>query len=460
MDSTVNTKQDVESLYKTLLLIALPITLQSLLQASLAIIDQLMVGQLGEEFIATIALSNKIFNIYNYIIAALVGSAAIFISQFWGKKDMTSIIKTLKIPFAIGLLVLIIFSLGVYIFSDQSIGLFTKDKAVIADGGYIQKLYFLSALPLLLTNIYATLLRSTYNVKLPMIVGIISICTDTILNYVLIFGKFGFPELGMEGAVISTVIARWLETMILLTIIYVKKMPISFNIISVLRNKLDDTFKERYWKALWPLLSLNLVFVLADTLYSRIYGLMGTNEMAAMSIMFPIQGFSIGLFGGLSCATAIILGSKIGSKETDIAQQYAKRILRLTAVITILIAVVLAVFSKVYLNFYNIGLDVYNMSQNLIYVSAVFLCVRVLNMVIGQGIIQSGGNTKYILFLDIIGMWCVGLPLAYLGAFTFRAPIYIVYILVSLEEVVRLILGMRKVFMKNWAINLVEDITA
>lgn len=449
-----------DSFYKTLVLIALPITLQSLLQASLTILDGLMVGQLGEQHIATIALSNRFFYIYQYIIAALVGGAAIFISQFWGKEDTKSIVKTLKIPLLIGIIALVVFGIIVFVFPSQSIGVFTKDKSVIADGAYLQKLYYMSALPLLLTNIYAVLLRSTCNVKLPMIAGIISIVLDTILNYVLIFGKFGFEALGAEGAVISTVIARWLEALILFLFIYFKKKPFSFRITEVFNHKLDKTFKKCFWKAMWPLLTLNLVYVLADTIYSRIYGLIGTNEMAAMSILFPIQGFSIGLFSGLSSATGIILGNKLGSNKTDTAVTYAKKILRISTLLTLVIAAVLVLISDFYLGFFNISVDVYDKSKMLIYVAAIFLCVRVLNMIIGQGIIQSGGDTKYILFLDIIGMWCIGVPLAYLAAFVFHLPIYVVYCFVSIEEAVRMILGLRKVRSKEWAINLVDDISA
>lgn len=452
--------ENKESFYKTLVMIALPITLQSLLQASLTILDGLMVGQLGEQYIATIALSNRFFYIYQYIIAALVGGAAIFISQFWGKEDTKSIVKTLKIPLLIGMAVLVVFGIIVFGFPSQSIGIFTKDKSVIVDGAYLQKLYYISALPLLLTSIYATLLRSTCNVKLPMIAGIISIVLDTILNYVLIFGKFGFEALGAEGAVISTVIARWLEALILFTFIYIKKKPFSFRITEVFTYKLDKTFTKCFWKAMWPLFTLNLVYVLADTIYSRIYGLIGTNEMAAMSILFPIQGFSIGLFSGLSSATGIILGNKLGSNKTDTAVTYAKRILRISTLLTFVIAVVLVVISDFYLGLFNISADVYDKSKMLIYVAAIFLCVRVLNMIIGQGIIQSGGDTKYILFLDIIGMWCIGVPLAYLAAFVFQLPIYVVYCFVSIEEVVRLILGLRKVRSKQWAVNLVDDISA
>lgn len=451
-------KKDENSFYKLIMMIAIPITLQSLLQSSLTIVDQFMVGQLGEDCIATLALSNKFYNIYLYIVLALTGGIGIFISQFWGKKDVKSIIKTLKIPFAFGGGAMIIFTAAAFVFSNQILSMLTNDAEVITRGAEIQKIYFLSVLPVLITNIYSTLLRSTYNVKWPMITGFGSIIMNTLLNYVLIFGKLGFAPMGIEGAAIATVISRWLEAAALMIVVHVFNKTLSFNIISVFKGKLEKSFLLRCAKSIWPLLALNLVFISADTLYSSIYGNMGTQDMAAMSIMYPIQGFSIGLFNGLSSATAIILGNKIGSKEIDTAEQYAKRILKLTTAFTIVISALLVLASKLYLSFYQVSQTVYDNAQKLIVVSAIFLCVRVLNMVIGQGIIQSGGNTSYVLFLDIIGMWCIGLPFAYLGAFIFNLPIYAVYFLVSLEEVLRLILGLRKVLTKQWANDLISDI--
>lgn len=447
-----------ESFYKTLLKIALPITLQTLLQSTLVIIDQMVVGQLGEQAITAVAIGNKFFTVYQYLVVAITAGVGIFIAQFWGKKEMSNILKTLKLPFVMGGVVFIVFVLAISIFSQQSIRVFSSDPNVIEQAEMVQKIYFISALPLLLTNIYATLLRSTCRVKVPMITGIISIILNTVLNYIFIFGKLGFEPMGACGAAYATVIARIVETVILIAVVHISS-DVRFNILDVFRNKLDVTFIKRCLKSIWPLFILNLVFISADTIYSSVYGNMGTDEMAAMSIMFPIQGFSIGMFNGMSSATAIILGVKLGAGEIDIAKKYAKRILKISTILTLIISVILAIISNLYLSVYNISDVVFDISHKLILVSALFLCVRVLNMVIGQGIIQSGGNTRYILFLDIIGMWCVGVPVAFISAMLLHFPIYWVYFVISLEEVVRLILGLRKVMKGDWAQNLVEDIS-
>lgn len=449
---------ETESFYKMLLKIAFPITLQSLIQSALTIIDQMMVGQLGEQAISSIAIGNKFFIVYQYLVVAITGGVGIFIAQFWGKKEMSNIVKTLKLPIFMGGIVFVAFFLLVAIFPQQSIRVFSADPNVIEQGAVVQKIYLISALPVLLTNIYSTLLRSTCRVKVPMITGIISIVLNTMLNYILIFGKFGLEPMGVYGAACATVVARVVETVILIAVVHIKS-DVRFNILDVFRNKLDVTFIKRCLKSIWPLFILNVVFVSSDTIYSSLYGNMGTDEMASISIMVPLQGFSIGLFNGISSATSIILGVKLGGKEIDVAKKYAARILKISTILTLIIAVILAVSSNWYLSIYNINDVVFEISHNLVLVAALFLCVRVLNMVIGQGIIQSGGNTRYILFLDIIGMWCIGVPIAFISVMLFHFPIYWVYFMISLEEVVRLILGLRKVKKGDWAKNLVEDIS-
>lgn len=440
-------------------MVALPITLQCIMQSLLPVIDEIMVGQLQETSIAALTASNRIYNIYYYIVLALSGATAIFVTQFWGNNKKDSIPKAFKIPIIIGLAALALYLIVAFLMPQQSVEVFSNDQQVVEIGIVLQKIYALSAIPILLTNLYSTLLRSTYNVKIPMLIGIFSVVINTLLNYVLISGFYFVPKLGVYGAAIATLIARFLEATLLILYVYVKKHNISFNIIKILRSKLDVDFTRAYYKAMIPLLTLNILFILADTSYSAIYGQMGTASLTAASIMFPIQGFSIGLFSGLATATAIILGNQLGCQKYQTAIDYSRQILKITTILTIIISVILGGVSYLYVSFYNVSAEVQFNAQILVIVSAVFLTVRVLNMVMCQGVIQSGGDTKFILILDIIGPWCIGVPLAFLGAIVLHLPIYTVYILISMEEVVRLILGLIKVLKGNWAKNLVSDLS-
>lgn len=450
-------KRKERELYRLLLNIALPITLQSLFQSTLTVMDELMVGQLGKQSIAAVAFGNRLFEIYLYVVMALASAMAVFIAQYWGEKDLEGIKQTIRLPIKWGILSMLLFTGAAFGFARPIIGLFTHDQSVIPGAVRLQKIYFISALPVLITYIYANLLRSMEKVKLPMYTGILSVVLNTLLNYIFIFGKLGMKPLGAEGAALATLLARLTESMILFISVHGFKYPLHLPVFKLLTESADHSFKKHFLKTAWPMLIMNILFALVQAQYMSIYGRMGTEEVAAVSIMFPIQGFSIGLFSGLSSATAIILGKELGRKHFEEAFEYGQKILSVSFKFIVLVSIVLGIGTKFYLSFYKIDDSIYEKAFWLIIVVAIFLVVRVENMIIGQGIIQSGGNMKFMLYLDIFGMWCIGLPLAYLSAFVLKLPIYWVYVFISLEEVVRLIIGIFKFYKKDWMINLVSE---
>lgn len=446
-----------QRLYKQLFVIGLPITLQCIMQSLLPIIDELMVGQFGDIAISSITAGNRIYNIYYYVILALAGATSIYVTQFWGNKKSQNIPKAFKIPFIIGFIALAVYLAVAFVLPTQSVNLFSSDSEIIAKGAVVQKIYALSAIPVLFSNMFSTLLRSTKQVKAPMVCGIISVVLNTVLNYILIFGIWGIPSMTIYGAALATLIARVIEALLLAGYIYAVKRNISFNLFKILCGKVDKDFKKAYYNSMLPLLALNILFIVADTVYSAIYGQMSAADLAAASIMFPIQNFSIGLFNGMASATAIILGNELGKENFDTAIGYSKRIICVTTFLSIIISVLLACFSYTYVSLYNVSEEVQQYATILVIVAAVYLTVKVLNMVTCQGIIQSGGDTKYILFLDIIGPWCVGIPMALFGTYILHLPIYWVFAMLSTEEVVRLVLALIKVNKHKWAANLVSD---
>lgn len=447
-----------KTLYKQLIIVGLPITFQCLMQSILPIIDEIMVGTLGEEAIASIAVANRIYSIFYFIILALIGATSIYVTQMWGGNKKESIEKAFKIPFLIGFLTLITYLAIAFFAPTQSVSLFTNDPAIIEKGAMIQKIYALSAVPILFSCMFQTLLRSTKQVKAPMVCGIVSVVLNTVLNAVFIFGFAFIPALGYVGAAVATLLARVIEAVLLAGYIYIiKRNEIRFNIFKILTVSVDAQFKNAYYKSMLPLLVMNILFSVADTVYSMIYGQMGADAIAAVSIMFPIQGFSVGLFNGLASATAIILGNELGKKNFDTAISYSKRIIRITAVLSVCISALLAGCSQMYVSMYHVSETVQFYAMMLVIVSAFYLTVKVLNMVVCQGIIQCGGNTKFLLLLDFIGPWCIGIPLALLGTFVFHLAVPAVFALLTLEEVVRLVLGLIKANKHEWATNLVSD---
>ncbi len=437
--------------YKMLLNIAIPVSIQSLIQSSLNMIDQFMIGTLGKEAIAAVGVGSRPLFIMFYILMGVSGGASIFISQYWGKKDTKNTAQALGLTIILGAVVSVFFTIFSLSLPDFFLQFFTKDKKVIELGESYLRYTSLGFIPMMLVVAYSAVLRSSGHARIPMYAGLFTVLANTLLNYLLIFGNFGFPAMGVKGAAIATSIARLSEFLIILFIIYYKKLPGAFKLRELVAIKFD--FIKRYFITSIPLIITEFVWVLGDSAFSAIYSRMGTDEFAAITITFPIQMLTIGFFTGLSTATLVMLGNKLGANEHETAYNYARHFIRLAFVATVVTGFFVILLSHLYVSIYNVAPDIQDIAIKILIIFGAILWVKVLNMTIGSGVLKSGGDTRYILALDVLGMWGIGVPLGLFGAFVLKLPIHFVYILVSLEEVVRLVLGFYRTYSKKWLNN-------
>ena len=438
---------------KQLFVIGAPIVLQTILQTILPMIDQIMVGQLGDDAIALIGLSGNWYSVFFFILLAITGATSVYVAQYWGSQDLKMIPKILRIPVVAGIIFAALLIFVAFVFPVSSIKVYTNGDELALVASEFQKIYAISAIPCLLTNLYASFLRSTTRVKAPMVTGIIAVATNTTLNYVLMF----VVGMGVKGAVWATLISRVLECLLLATYVHVFDKDVKINPVQIFSEKLEKSFMKKFYVTLVPLVLNNILFIGAAQVYNSFYGHMGTAELAAKGIADPVQSVGIGLFSGMAAATAVILGNRLGNGEVERAIADSKIILRFVLLIAIITSGIIALLSGFYLSFYKITPEVGEISQYFLYVMCVFLTVKIMNMVICQGVLQSGGDTKYILILNIIGQICVGIPLACLSFFVLHLPIYWMYALITMEEVVRVMLAFIKYKKNDWAKNLTEN---
>ncbi|UJF31750.1 hypothetical protein L0M14_18470 [Paenibacillus hexagrammi] len=200
--------------------------------------------------------------------------------------------------------------------------------------------------------------------------------------------------------------------------------------------------------------------MLSETVYAIIYSRMGTEEMTAMTITFPLQGLSIGLLSGLASAAGVIVGNQLGAGENQVALHYAKRLIRLGIVISLVLGVIVAAVSPFYVSAFNISEQAHHLGIYIVLVFAGFLWVKVANMIIAGGILNSGGDSKFVFAMESTANWIVGVPSGLLLSFVWKQPVYLVYLVLSLEEVVRFGIGLTRIYSKKWIRNLVKDLAA
>lgn len=437
-----------QSFFKIVSNLAVPVALQSMLQASFSIVDQIMIGQLGSVSVAGVGLAGKFSSIFSVMVSAIGAVAGIMISQYIGQKNKHEVKRSfyLNLILAIGMAALFTFICA--IFPKQIMGLYTKDnKTLLASADYL-KIISGTFLPMAGATLLSTMFRCIEKARFPLYASISAAILNTGLNYVLIFGKCGFPQLGAEGAAIATLVSQYVNFLVMLVMIFKNNeyLKISSN-----HNKnMTKINWKQYLNMLLPILVCEFAWSVGENVYAAIYGHIGTNSSAAMTLINPIQGLMIGALCGLSQAASVIVGKKLGNKEFDDAYLAAKKLILYGFVGSVILSLLIIITSSFYVEIYQVNETVKQLTKHILLAYAIIAPFKVLNMILGGGIIRSGGKTKYVMVIDIIGTWGFGVPLGLLSAFVLKLSIPYVYFILSLEECVRFAISIVVLRKRKW----------
>ncbi len=290
-------------------------------------------------------------------------------------------------------------------------------------------------------------MRCLDTAKYPLYASIISVILNTLLNYILIFGKAGMPEMGVKGAAVATVVSQ--SASFILTFYFMVKVTLK-KIKPVFLWRFNGERKKQYISILFPVIICEFFWSFGENIYTAVYGNIGTKPCAAMTLTIPVQTLLIGALSGLSQAAGIIIGKSLGNKEYDMAYKKSKKLMFYGLYGSVLLSILLILLGKSYVNIYNVEQEVKETAFHILVVFALVSPVKVQNMILGGGIIRSGGKTSYIMCIDFIGTWLFGVPLSCLGAFILKLEIPYVYFLLSLEECVRLVISIILFKKKLW----------
>lgn len=442
--------------FKTVCLLAIPVALQSMLQSSFSIVDQIMIGQLGSVNVAGVGLAGKFASIFSVILSAIGAIAGIMISQYLGQKNKYEVKRSFCINLYISAVIAFIFTVMCIFFPKHIMGIYTDDIETRNTAAAYLSLISSTFIPLVGTSLLSTLFRCNEKPQIPLYTSIVSAILNTGLNYILIFGKLGFSPMGAKGAAIATIISQYIN--FILMIVFILKNR------SILPNT-DKTISpshfnwKQYISMLLPILVCEVAWSLGENVYAVIYGHIGTDSCAAMTLINPVQGLMIGALCGLSQAASIIVGKKLGNKEYEDAYESSKKLIIYGAVGSAILSIIVIFTSSLYVEIYNVEEAVKQLTKQILLAYALVAPFKVLNMILGGGIIRSGGKTKYVMFIDIIGTWGFGVPLGLISAFILDLSIPYVYFILSLEECIRFIISVIVFRKKKW-MNSLDNCTA
>ena len=441
--------------YKTLFMLAGPLIVQNMLSVSVGFADNIMVGQLGERAVAGVLVALQVQNILAMLVLGISASLALLAAQYWGKRDVESVKAVVAIGIKIALSVGLIVSIVVIAFPHMVLRIFTDDLYVIAEGVLYIRIVAFSYVFFCITQSLMASMRCVEVVRIAMVVALSTLVISVALNYVLIFGNFGFPALGIRGAAISTLVARVIEAFIM--IVYVrfidKRLKIRFlELIKTDRQLLADFFRYGL-----PVMMGDVLWGIAGTAQIVILGRMGEAALAANSISQVMFQVTTVVVWGVSGASAIIIGKTVGSGDYDMVKQYARTLQIIFLCLAISTSGLVLGLRDVFISFYDFSYDTQIIARQFMTIIGISLLGTAYHAPCFTGIIRAGGDTKFVLIVDAICAWILVLPAAALAAFVFGAPPWVVFLCLRSDQFYKWIIAIIKTNRYKWIMNLTRE---
>ena len=418
-----------KSFYKMVLLIAVPIMIQNGITNFVSLLDNIMVGQVGTEQMTGVAIVNQLIFVYNLCIFGGVSGAGIFTAQFFGQKDDEGVANTMRFKLYMGVILTGITILLFLTFGESLIQMYLNGNqdggdvaAALRYGKEYLRIMLIGLPPFMLVQVYASTLRECGRTVTPMKAGIVAVIVNLVFNYFLIYGKFGFPKLGVAGAAVATVMSRYVEAFIVVGWTH--------------RHREINTYISGLYKT------------------AKIPGYL-VNVVAGMNISNTISNLFNVVFIALGDSVAIVVGQLLGAGKMEEAKDTDRKMIAFSVACCTLIALVMLAIAPLFPQLYNTNAQSREFAKYFIMVTAVFMPQNAF-LHAAYFTLRSGGKTIVTFFFDSVFICCVSVPIAYLlGHFTNLYVVYI-FIAVQLADIVKCFIGFILVKKGVWLQNIVE----
>jgi len=452
----MNQESQKKIFYRKIFRLVLPIVLQNLLSAAVNSADVVMLNYVSQEAISAVSLATQYSSILFMVYYGLGTGATMLCAQYYGKGDMKAIqmVEGIALRFSVG--ISLIFAVAAFCIPELMMMVFTKDTALIEIGASYLRIVSLSYFCWGFIEIYLAVLRSTGRVTISMALNISALVMNVFLNAVFIFGLFGAPELGAAGVALATSISRLTE-LILCFVVSARSKEIKLKP-SLMFRKGGILLKD-FIRLSLPALGNDVAWALAFSMYSVIMGHMGSDVVAANSIVVVVRNFGTVFCFGLANAGGILIGNEIGEKKLELAKADTSRVVRLTIVSGFVGGLLVFLATPFVLQYASLSETAMYYLKYMLYINVYYIMGAAVNTTLIAGVFRAGGDSRFGFVCDLVDMWCYAVPLGFLAAFVFKLPVLWVYFLLCTDEFVKWPWVIRHYKSYKWLKNITRDIS-
>ena len=441
--------------YSQILKLVVPIVIQNLLSAAVNSADVVMLNYVGQSSISAVSLAANYASVLFMVYYGLGTGATLLCAQYWGKKDLQAIRVVEGIALRFSLAITLVFS-GCALFAPEwMMKLFTNDTELIRIGAGYLRVMSVTYLCWGFIEIYLAVLRSVGKVTIAMVLNVMAFTLNIFLNAVFIFGLFGAPRLGATGVAIATAVSRIVELVgcILVSLLFSRDLKLNPAYMFISNKPLLKDFI----RLSLPALANDVSWSVAFSMYSVILGHLGSDAVAANSLVVVVRNFGTVLCFGTASAGGILLGNVMGEGDMERAKEYASKVMKLTIITGAIGGVLILIATPFVLHFADLTETAMHYLKYMLLINTYYVMGAAVNTTLIAGVFRAGGDTRFGLICDTIDMWCYAVPLGFIAAFVFKLPVLVVYFLLCTDEFVKWPWVIKHYLSGKWLQNITRD---
>ena len=425
------------SFYRKLITIAFPVAMQSVIMVGVNLIDTIMLGKLGETALSASSLANQFIVLFIFMCMGISMGSSVLTGRFWGARDMVSLKKVVTIAYRIALGIALFFTVINFVFAEQIMSLYSDEAPVVQAGTVYLRWSTATFLLMALNTVSTNVIRSVGVNNVSFIASLCSFFVNIGANYVLIFGKFGFPEMGVAGAALGTVIARVVETTIMCTYVFRVDKKITYRFRDLF-SKCADMVRE-FLRISIPVMLSDSLLGIGESVLAVIMGHIGSQFVAANAITGVVQRLSTIFISGMAHAGCIITSQTLGEEKVEDAKRQGTTMLLIGTLVGILAAGIITLLKTPVINSYNITDDTKLIAHQLMNAISFIVIFRSANTILAKGVLRGGGDTKFLVYADSSLMWFVAIPLGALAGLVLNLPSFWIYVCLYIDQILKAI---------------------